>query len=27
MPSKPRDRLGEVYGRLTVVRASDRRTA
>ena len=27
MPSKPRDRLGEVYGSLTVVRASDRRTA
>ena len=26
MPSKPRNRVGEVYGRLTVVRPSDRRT-
>lgn len=26
MPSSPRNRIGEVYGRLTVVRASDRRT-
>ena len=26
MPSKPRNRIGEIYGRLTVVRASDRRT-
>ena len=27
MPSKPRDRIGEVYGRLTVVRTSERRTS
>jgi hypothetical protein len=27
MPSKPRNRLGEIYGRLTVVRISDRRSA
>ena len=26
MPSKPRDRIGEIYGRLTVIRPSDRRT-
>ncbi len=26
MPSKPRNRVGEVYGKLTVIRASDRRT-
>ena len=26
MPSKPRDRVGEVYGRLTVMRTSERRT-
>ena len=26
MPSKPRNRVGEVYGQLTVVRLSDRRT-
>lgn len=26
MPSKPRNRIGEIYGQLTVVRASDRRT-
>ncbi|MGC6482838.1 MAG: early protein (E6) [Synechococcus sp.] len=26
MPSKPRDRVGDVYGQLTVVRASERRT-
>ena len=26
MPSKPRNRIGEVYGRLTVVRPSERRT-
>ena len=26
MPSSPRNRIGEVYGKLTVVRASDRRT-
>ena len=26
MPSSPRDRIGEVYGKLTVVRASERRT-
>ena len=26
MPSTPRNRVGEIYGRLTVVRASDRRT-
>ena len=26
MPSKPRNRIGEVYGRLTVVRASERRS-
>ena len=26
MPSKPRNRVGEVYGKLTVVRASERRT-
>ena len=27
MPSKPRDRTGEVYGRLSVIRLSERRTA
>ncbi|MFZ9147422.1 early protein (E6) [Vulcanococcus sp.] len=27
MPSKPRNRLGEVYGQLTVLRASERRSA
>ena len=27
MPSKPRNRIGEVYGRLTVVRSSERRTS
>ena len=26
MPSKPRNRIGENYGRLTVIRASERRT-
>tara|TARA_B100000674_G_scaffold458317_1_gene434473 strand:+ start:2789 stop:3274 length:486 start_codon:yes stop_codon:yes gene_type:complete len=26
MPSKPRNRVGEIYGKLTVIRASDRRT-
>ena len=26
MPSTPRNRVGEIYGRLTVVRASERRT-
>ena len=26
MPSKPRNRIGEIYGRLTVIRPSDRRT-
>ncbi len=26
MPSSARNRIGEVYGRLTVVRASERRT-
>ena len=26
MPSKPRNRIGEVYGRLTVIRPSERRT-
>ena len=26
MPSKPRDRVGEIYGKLTVVAASERRT-
>ena len=26
MPSSPRNRIGEVYGQLTVVRASERRT-
>jgi hypothetical protein len=26
MPSKPRNRVGEIYGKLTVVRASERRT-
>ena len=26
MPSSPRNRIGEVYGKLTVVRASERRT-
>ena len=26
MPSKPRNRVGEVYGQLTVVRLSKRRT-
>ena len=26
MPSKPRNRIGEIYGKLTVIRASDRRT-
>jgi len=27
MPSKPRNRLGEVYGQLTVVRGSERRSS
>ena len=26
MPSKPRNRIGEIYGRLTVIRPSDKRT-
>lgn len=26
MPSKPRNRIGEIYGKLTVIRASERRT-
>ena len=26
MPSSPRNRIGEIYGKLTVVRASKRRT-
>ena len=26
MPSSPRNRIGEIYGQLTVVRASERRT-
>ena len=26
MPSKPKNRVGEVYGKLTVVRISERRT-
>ena len=26
MPSKPRNRIGEIYGKLTAIRASDRRT-
>ena len=26
MPSKPRNRVGEIYGRLTVIRPSERRT-
>ena len=27
MPSKPRNRIGEIYGKLTVVRSSNRRTS
>ena len=27
MPSKPRNRIGDVYGQLTVIRSSDRRTS